>query len=217
MRWVLGWGVLLIVVAVSLLGFRGKVVDRRPLRLLPDMDNQPRYNAQAASTFFADGRTMRTPPAGTIGFGASYFDDAGSPRQDPDLLQADDRFYRGQEGDEFVRHNPIQVDQALLERGRERFNMHCALCHGEAGYGNGIITKYGFPNVPSLHSEPLRNMPDGQIFSTITQGKGLMMPYGPQVRPRDRWAVVAYLRALQRSQNATLADVPDEHRAEKVR
>lgn len=219
MRWVLGWGALLVIVTVSLMGIRGTVVDRRPLMLLPDMDDQPRYDAQAESAFFADGRTMRTPPAGTVGFGSSYEGDAGSPHQDPDLLEADDRFYRGKDGEQFVKLNPLRVDMELLRRGQDRFNKHCAVCHGEAGYGNGIVTKYGFPSIPSYHTDQVRGMPDGEIFSIITNGKGLMMPYGPQVRPRDRWAIVAYIRALQRSQNATLADVPAEIRAEngKVR
>ncbi|MEO6807505.1 MAG: cytochrome c [Isosphaeraceae bacterium] len=218
MRWVLAWCALLVVGTVGLLGVRGMVADRRPLMLIPDMDDQPRYDPQAESDFFGDGRTMRTPPAGTVAFGgADYFSDAGSPRQDPDLLQADDRFYRGKQGDRFVERNPLPIDLAVLQRGRERYNMHCAICHGEAGYGDGIVTKYGFVGVSSYHAERVRAMSDGELYQIITNGKGLMMPYSPQVRPRDRWAIVAYVRALQRSQNATLADVPPEVRAEAAR
>lgn len=215
MRWVLAWGMLLIVSAVGFLGVRGMIADRRPLMLIPDMDDQPRYDAQSESTFFGDGRTMRTPPANTIAFGGpDYFSDAGSIRQNPDLLAADDAIYRGKRDGKLVAHNPLAVDMALLERGRDRFNIHCAVCHGEAGYGNGIVTRYGLVGVPSYHDDRLRAMPDGELFHTITEGKGQMMPYGPQVRPHDRWAIIAYIRSLQRSQNATWADVPAEARAE---
>jgi mono/diheme cytochrome c family protein len=218
MRWVLAWCALLVVGTIGLLGVRGTVVDRRPLMFISDMDDQPRYDAQAESAFFGDGRTMRAPPVGTVPFGGADYDgDAGSPRQDPDMLQADDQFYRGKKGDRFVEHNPVPVDLEVLRRGRERYNMHCAVCHGEVGYGNGIVTTYGFVGVSSYHVDRLRAMSDGEIYGTITDGKGLMMPYGPQVRPRDRWAIVAYIRALQRSQNATLADVPPEVRAEQAR
>ena len=218
MRWVLAWGVLLVVGTVGLLGTRGTIADRRPLMLLPDMDDQPRYDAQSEAAFFGDGRTMRTPPAGTVAFGGpSYLADAGAVRLDPDLLAADDVLYRGKRGEKFVDRNPLSIDRALLERGRERFQMHCAVCHGEAGYGNGIVTKYGLVGVPSYHDPRLRSIPDGELFQTITNGKGQMAPYAPQVRPRDRWAIVAYIRALQRSQNATAADVPADVRSEVVR
>ena len=194
---------------VALLGFRGMTSSRRPLMLIPDMDDQPRYEAQSESRFFADGRTNRVPPAGTVAFGGrDYASDAGHPRQDPDFLEADSRLFRGKEGDKWVAKNPLPLSMAVLARGQERYQIHCAVCHGNVGAGDGIATKYGMAGVPSYHDQRLRTMPDGEVFNTITNGKGLMMPYGPQVKVRDRWAIVAYLRALQRSQNASLADVP---------
>jgi mono/diheme cytochrome c family protein len=208
---VFGLGVL----AVALLGVRGVTSERRPLMLFPDMDFQPRYDAQEPGPFFADGRAMRTPPSGTVPFGgADYASDAGSPKAGRDFLQDDPRYYRGKEGDGWVARVPVKVDMALLDRGRERFNINCAVCHGETGSGDGITTKYGLVGVPSYHDDRLRKMADGEIFHAITNGKGIMMPYGHQVKVRDRWAIVAYVRALQRSQNATLDDVPAEHRAE---
>ena len=218
MRWALAWCVLVVAVTVGLMGVRGRIADHRPLMLIPDMDVQPRYDPQDESSFFADGRTMRTPPAGTVPFGGGdYASDAGSPHQNADMLAADDGFYRGKKGGEWVTHNPLPIDLPLLERGRQQFDTYCAVCHGRTGAGNGITTQYGLVGVASFHDDRLRKMPDGQIFHTITNGKGLMMPYGSQVELRDRWAIVAYVRALQRSQNATLADVPPDVRAEQAR
>jgi mono/diheme cytochrome c family protein len=202
-------------VVVSLLGPRGAINGRRPLMLFSDMDFQPRYNAQAASPFFADGRAMRTPPAGTLPFGgADYDSDAGSPRQNPDFLQGDDVYYRGKQGDAWVVSNPLPFDIALLRRGRERYDIYCALCHGASGSGNGIMTQYGVVGVASI-TDPLHSlMSDGEFFSVISNGKGRMMPYAAQIKVHDRWAIVAYIRALIRSQNGSLSDVPEALRGE---
>jgi mono/diheme cytochrome c family protein len=216
MRWVfLGLG-LVTAVVVSQMGPRGAVNDRHPLMLLSDMDFQPRYDAQAAGPFFADGRAMRTPPAGTVPFGgADYDSDAGSPRQNRDFLRDDDGYYRGKQGQAWLARNPLTVDRALLRRGQERYDIYCGLCHGATGSGNGIMTQYGLVGVASItdafHS---RFMSDGEFFNIISHGKGRMMGYAPQIKVRDRWAIVAYLRALMRSQNATLPDVPDSLRGE---
>jgi mono/diheme cytochrome c family protein len=209
MRWVF-LGLALVTAAVlSVLGPRGLVSDRRPLMLIPDMDFQPRYSPQGASRFFADGRAMRTPPAGTIPFGgADYNSDAGSPSQNLDFLQADPAYYRGKVGDAWVTRNPLKLDLALLRRGRERYDIHCTPCHGATGAGNGVMTQYGLVGVASITDELHRLMPDGEYFNVITNGKGRMMPYAPQIKVRDRWAIVAYIRALMRSQAGTLDDVP---------
>lgn len=206
---------LLTLATVGVLGFRGRVNENRPLMLVPDMDFQPRYNPQSESVFFGDGRTMRTPPAGTIAFGGNdYFSDSGRPRLDPDFAQLDDRFYRGKSGKDFIAKAPIEIDLKVLKRGRERFNINCSPCHGRTGDGKGIVTQYGLVGVPSYHDDRLRKITDGEIFHVITNGKGLMSPYQYQIKPADRWAIVAYVRALQLSQNATLADVPEERRGE---
>jgi mono/diheme cytochrome c family protein len=109
--------------------------------------------------------------------------------------------------------SPLPFSRELLARGRERFNVYCAVCHGEDGYGTGIVVRRGFPPPPSFHDERLRRAPDGHFFDVITRGFGVMLPYGDRVAPHDRWAIVGYIRALQRSQRATLADVPAEKRA----
>src|SRR5436190_22990979 len=109
---------------------------------------------------------------------------------------------------------PITVDAALMERGKQRFNINCAICHGPTAAGNGMTKQYGLTTVISLQDERIRKMADGEIFNTITHGKNTMMAYGPNVSVTDRWAIIAYLRALQHSQNAAIADVPEDHRAE---
>lgn len=221
-------------VVTAALGFRGQVNGRRPLMLVPDMDFQPRYDAQSASRFFADGRSMRTPPLGTVAFGGAgysglpgadmthadfggYRADAGSPKQNPDLLAKDPRFYEGREGKakdgkDFLAEIPVPITLDLLRRGRRRFDIHCAPCHGATGSGNGITTKYGM-NVPSYHDDHIRKMRDGEIFDTITRGRNTMRPYAEFVKPADRWAIVAYVRALQRARAGSLADVPEEERS----
>ena len=218
MRWVFLILALAAALVVSRMGPRGAVNDRRPLMLVPDMDFQPRYDAQAAGPFFADGRAMRTPPAGTVPFGgADYDSDAGSPRQNPDFLREDDAYYRGKQGPSWVTRNPLEVDMTLLRRGRERYEIFCAPCHGATGTGNGIMTQYGMVGVASITDALHQLMPDGEYFNAIGNGKGRMMGYAPQIKVRDRWAIVAYLRALMRSQNGTVSDVPESRRGELSR
>jgi mono/diheme cytochrome c family protein len=202
-------------VIVSLLGFRGTVSDRRPLVFIPDMVWQSRYAAQGESPFFKDGRAMRTPPSGTVPFGgADYESDAGSPRENPDLLEGDDAYYRGKQGAAWATRIPVKVDLALLRRGQERYEIYCTPCHGATGSGNGLMTQYGLVGVASITDELHALMSVGEYFSVITAGKGRMLGYGPQIKVRDRWAIVAYVRALMRSQNARITDVPEAQRAE---
>lgn len=218
MRRILLGFLVLIIALVAVLGWRGQRSTRPPIQIFDDMVDQPRYHPQGASRFFADGRSARTPPPGTVAFGgADYSCDAGSPRQNPDFLQADDAYYRGKIGKEWVKQLPIKIDLPLLRRGQQRYGIHCAACHGATGTGNGITTQYGLVGVASYHDDRLRTMADGEIFNTITNGKGVMMAYGHQVPPADRWAIIAYVRALQRSQRATLADVPEPFRTELQR
>jgi mono/diheme cytochrome c family protein len=162
-----------------------------------DMQDQPRYEALEASTFFADGMSARQPVEGTIARGQ---------------LHEDEPFYTGRDGKELVARLPIDVDLALLERGRERFDIYCSMCHGFDGEGDGLIVQRGLRRPPKLHIERLRNAPAGHFFDIITHGFGAMPRYAVQIEPRDRWAIVAYLRALQLSQNARLEDLPAEDR-----
>jgi hypothetical protein len=110
-------------------------------------------------------------------------------------------------------HGPLPVTRELLLHGRERFNIHCAVCHGEDGYGSGIVVRRGFPAPPSLHDPRLRESPDGHLFDVMTRGYGVMLPFADRLTSADRWAVVAYVRALQRSQRIALRDLPAPDRA----
>jgi mono/diheme cytochrome c family protein len=163
-----------------------------------DMRDQPRYEPLEASDFFADGQSARPLVTGTVARGQ---------------LREDDAFYRGKSGQKFVAEIPLEIDRALLERGQERFNIYCSVCHGFTGEADGMIVRRGFKGPPSYHSQRLRDSPDGHFFDVITNGFGAMPRFAPQIEPRDRWAIVAYVRTLQFSQNATLDDVPSEEQA----
>lgn len=121
---------------------------------------------------------------------------------------ADDPFITGFRDGAPLLQSPVTFSKEVLERGRERFGIYCAVCHGADGYATGIVVRRGFPAPPSYHQDRLRAAPDGHLFDVITRGYGVMLPLADRITPADRWAVVAYIRALQRSQHATLADVP---------
>ena len=203
-----------VVLTVSVLGFRGRTFTHPPMDVFPEwlfpgMKYQPKHTQQTESAFFADGRSDRVAPAGTV---ASSFGPAGQPLRDDDFL------YQGKLADgSFARGFPkaITVDLKLLERGRDRFTIYCQPCHGAVGDGMGITKKYGMGAVPTYHDDRIRNMPEGEIFNTITNGKGQMNPYADKLKPDDRWAVIAYVRALQRAQQGTLADVPADAPADQ--
>jgi mono/diheme cytochrome c family protein len=163
-----------------------------------DMHQAPRYNALAESDFYADRRSARPLVQGTVARG---------------FLRDDKRFYTGKDGSAFLASVPIEVDKALLLRGQERFNVYCSPCHGRTGEGNGMIVQRGLKQPPSLFTERLRTQPDGYFYDVITNGFGLMQDYSAQVAPRDRWAIVAYLRVLQYSRNVNVADLTEADRA----
>jgi mono/diheme cytochrome c family protein len=188
---------------------------------------QPKVRAQAPLDFFADGRGPRLPVAGTVpvGYempqpktGTTPPSTGGDAPEESHTWVAFSKgtgyFDTGKMGDRWGTGIPLPVTRELMERGQQRFNITCAMCHGAAASGNGITKQYGLATVVSLQDDRIRNMSDGEIFNTITNGKNTMMPYGPNIVVADRWAIIAYLRALQRSQRATLADVPEDHRAE---
>jgi mono/diheme cytochrome c family protein len=191
-----------------------------------DMYDQPRYEALEESNFFGDGLSARPAEKGTVARGA---------------LRDDEPFYTGQDAGEFVSRLPeaayralherdparfaLQDSEqgeaglrvALLERGRERFNIHCAVCHGRTGDGNGMIVRRGFRKPPSYHTDRLRSAPAGYIFDVITRGFGAMASYASRIDTADRWAIVAYIRALQLSQNGRLEDVPVDRQDDLAR
>jgi mono/diheme cytochrome c family protein len=161
------------------------------------MADQPRYDPLEPSTFFADGQSARQLVPDTVARGQ---------------LRDDGALYTGKSGGADVEQFPFPVTRDVLERGRERFDIYCAVCHGEAGYGDGMVVKRGFSPPPSFHTDRLRAAPVGHFFDVMTNGFGAMPSYAEQVPVRDRWAIAAYVRALQLSQHATLADLPPEAR-----
>ena len=154
---------------------------------------QPKSNPLGASDFFDDGAASRPLPPHTVARGE---------------LDIDQAFYTGIIGTNPVTAFPIQVTSAVVENGRQRYDIDCLPCHGATGDGNGIVVHRGFPAPPSFHLARLRNAPAGHFFDVMTRGYGVMFSYASRVTPADRWAITAYIRALQLSQNATLADVP---------
>jgi hypothetical protein len=161
------------------------------------MNDEPRYKPLAASDFFADGQSARPQVEGTIAHGH---------------LRLDQTFYTGRANGLLVDTLPIPVTREVLARGRERFDIFCSPCHGRLGNGEGMVVQRGFQSPPSYHIERLRNAPDGHIFDVITNGFGAMASYASRVAPGDRWAIVAYIRALQLSQHAAISDVPPDER-----
>ena len=162
-----------------------------------DMHDQPRLDAFEASAFFPDGRSARPQVPGTVARGE---------------LNADVHLYTGKVDGEPATTFPFAVTREVLERGRGRFTIFCSACHGPAGYGDGIVPQRGFRNPPSLHVDRLRDSPPGHFFEVITNGFGAMFDFADRVAPRDRWAIAAYIRVLQESQNARLDDLTAEER-----
>ena len=196
-------------------GLRGCRSEGRPLMVFFDMDFQPKYRAQGESAFFADGKSQRQPLPGTVAYGGSdYYSDAGHPRQNADLLAEDNEFYRGKRGDQWVSDSPVPLSMESLRQGQTGYQTYCQVCHGGTGEGNGIMSQYGLAGIANLVDQRVTDMPAGQIYHTIANGKGLMQGYGHQIPPADRWDIVHYVRALQRARSATIEDVPEPFRAE---
>ena len=162
-----------------------------------DMHVQPKYKPLDSSDFFSDGRSERPEVPGTVAHGH---------------LRTDELLYTGKINGEPVDAFPFPITRAVLERGRERFNIYCSPCHDYTGSGRGLVVLRGFPPPPSYHIERLVKAPAGHFFDVITNGYGAMYSYAARVSPEDRWAIVAYIRALQLSQHAALEDVPAEER-----
>ena len=223
---------LLTIAAVAVLGFRGEKTTNEPWEIFPDMVRQMKVRAQSPLNFFADGRGPRMPINGTVPIGYEMParnaapGDAGGPKTGTSTSTTGsqsmpsgfsvgtDYVETGKMGPNWGTGIPVRVTPELLERGRQRFNITCVMCHGATAAGNGITKQYGLATVVTLQDDRIRKMADGEIFNTITNGKNTMMAYGPTIMVSDRWAIIAYLRALQRSQVGTIADVPPEHRAD---
>ena len=164
-----------------------------------DMHDAPRYEPLEGSAFFADGRSSRVLPANTVARGQ---------------LREDDHLYTGKVDGQLAVEFPMPVTSETMARGQERFNVFCSPCHGRTGEGNGMVVQRGFRQPPSFHEDRLLNAPVGYYFDVMTNGFGAMQDYAAQVPVADRWAIAAYVRALQLSRRATPADVPAERRAD---
>jgi mono/diheme cytochrome c family protein len=215
---------LLVVLIVSIAGLRGCKTKRPPIEIFPDMVRQPKVKSQVPSDFFADGRGSREPVPGTVPLG--YAAPSSCKKACPEgatsvmggaynaVIFSGSEGYAdtGKVGTNWGNGIPFTVTKETLERGHARYEIQCAVCHGSTGAGNGIATKYGLVGVANLHQQRLRDMTDGEIYNTIANGKNTMLGYGGVIQVPDRWAIVAYMRALQRSQNATINDVPAAER-----
>lgn len=209
---------------LALAGFRvghgGSMSAQPPIEIFNDMDHQPKYQPQHPSGFFADGRAARKPVDGTIPLGytlpGSYLQ-AGARNatiQPSGFANQPDYLNTGRIGDVYGDGFPLDVTEGLIKRGQQRFNINCAICHGKAGLGNGVVGQYGVAAIANLMDDRIKQQPDGQIFNTITHGKNTMGAYGPNIAIEDRWAIVAYVRALQKSQSLELAQLPEAQRKE---
>ena len=159
-----------------------------------DMFQQPSSKPLEENTFFRDNEMGSRPTVqNTVARGG---------------LEEDEAFYTGQIGTNLVIEFPLEINRATLERGRERYDIYCSVCHGRTGEGNGMIVQRGFPAPPSFHLERLRQAPIGHYYTAITRGYGIMYPYATQVSPADRWAIAAYIRTLQYSRNVNVAALP---------
>ena len=204
------------IVLVAVLGWRGHKFSRPPLEIFSDMVRQPKVKAEQPSSFYADGRAARAPVPGTVAFGYRPPVAGGSPLSSAPLDFGVGADYpdTGRMGNYWGAGFPMEVTMEIMRRGRERYGIFCAACHGETGAGNGMAAKFGLGTVQSLLQDRIRVMPEGEIFHTISEGKNTMFGMGDRLSISDRWAIIAYLRALQRSQGgAQLSDIPAEERA----
>jgi mono/diheme cytochrome c family protein len=194
---------------------RGQISEKPPVHPNMNMDQQPRMEAQEVNEFFEDNRSMRQPVEGTIARG---------------FKKEDVAYYEGTDGNgEWVEDIPVAVTKELLYRGQERYDVYCSVCHGGTGAGDGIIMtgNYGYVPAPTYHQDRLREAPDGELYSAIYNGVRTMPSYATQIKVEDRWAIVAYIRALQASQNVSedeinqydvdVAELQNEFTAEQER
>ena len=158
-----------------------------------DMHDQPKLQPLERSSFFSDQRASRPPVDGTVARGE---------------LHEDALLYTGFENGELATEFPFPVTRAVIERGRQRFDIYCSPCHGQVGDGLGAVVQRGFQRPPSYHIDRLREAPVGHFYNVITNGKGRMYSFNDRIQPNDRWAIVAYIRALQLSRNVNVSALP---------
>ena len=198
--------VVAVVAVISMAGFRGEKFTGTPLQITPDMKHQPKVITQHASRFFQDGRADHPPVVGTIPVGYSlpgrYYQSGVNNLAASSSFTSEPTYKdTGMMGDVYGDGIPLEVSAKLLDRGRERYEIFCSVCHDRSGSGNGVAKAFGLVTVASLMDDRIKGQADGQIFSTITNGKNTMGAYGPNIAVEDRWAIIAHIRALQASQS----------------
>jgi mono/diheme cytochrome c family protein len=211
MRYLFAIFVLCVLVTLGILGVRGTHSRRPPLYIFPDMERQLKLRPQKPNAFFTNGLSSQPPLPGTIPRGRPL-PTAGGPVYPYEEAPVNTGRVTGTTN--FVENNPLAVTASLLQRGQQRFTINCSPCHGQLADGNGITRKIGaMAVVANLHDKRIVEMTDGELFYVVTNGRNLMGSYGANVSVDDRWAVIAYLRALQLSRLGSLDDVPDALRA----
>lgn len=201
-----------IVVLVTMLiaGRRGDISRNRPIQIFPDMKRQAKLRPQTANTFFASGFSSQLPQQGTVAQGEPMMvaGKAVYPFEDVPFNTG-----RVTSKTNFVELNPVPMSKVLLDRGQERYGIYCSPCHGMTGMGDGVVKKFGMLTIRSLHEQIIANQGDGELFNTISYGKLTMMGYAAQIPVEDRWAIVAYVRALQMSRLGSQDDLSPEAKA----
>ena len=201
---------LAVVLVIAIAGQRGDMTRRTPIEVFPDMDRQLKLRPSEPNGFFDNGRSSQMHPVGTIARGMEFQTAAGRAWSYEDA-PVNTGYVTGTTN--FVELNPLVVNAELMKRGQQRYAINCSPCHGQLADGNGITKKYGMAVVANLHDKRIVQMPDGEVFHVISQGRNLMQAYSAQLDVEDRWAVVAYLRALQLARLGSLDDVPEVQRA----
>ena len=199
-----------VVVVMLIAGKRGDASRKPPIYIFPDMKRQLKLRPQTANGFFANGLSSQVPPPGTIAQSKPM--NVGGKEVYP-FEDVPVNTGRVPGTTNFVELTPFPVTAQLLARGQQRFTIYCAPCHGQTGEGNGMVKKFGYLTVRSLHEAVVVRQNDGEIFNTISNGKLTMMGYGPQIPVEDRWAIIAYVRALQLSRLGLADDLSPELRA----
>jgi mono/diheme cytochrome c family protein len=211
MRYFLAIFAVLVLTVVAILGFRGSEFRKPPLYIFPDMEWQAKLRPQKDNGFFMNGRTSQLPPQGTIPRSHAIQTVNG-----PVLAHENAPVITGMVSGttNFVAYNQLPITAELLKRGQQRFTINCTPCHGALGDGNGITKKIGaMAVVANLHDKRIVEMNDGELFYVITKGRNLMGAYEGNIAIEDRWAVIAYLRALQLARLGTPEDLPQDLRA----
>ncbi|MFO1458382.1 MAG: cytochrome c [Verrucomicrobiota bacterium] len=198
---VLGVLALAVVAVLSIAGFRGEKTRRPPIEIFPDMDRQFKLRPETTAGFYAWANNMSSRPqvAGTVAQRHGFKDNT---------TWAQNALNTGKDNGAFVEVNPLPINLELLQRGEQRYGIYCQPCHGAQADGNGVTKKLGFTTVANLQDQRIIRMTDGEIFQTVSYGKNTMLGYAAQVPVEDRWAIIAYLRALQLSRLGVEADVP---------